>query len=150
MSFKDFEGFRDVLLTQRDAGKVTCSLRERTQHSPLDDINHFVQQLGFQGLDNYWDSVDEQKARRIITYVLSMDLAYDSELDSMPIAGELCDYFISLFSSQAEHYTNDHFDEDLGHFRLKEWRSISSSTFDTGIIIVDQYKTEVIWGEDED
>jgi hypothetical protein len=150
MNFKDFEEFRDVLFTKRDAGKVTCSIIGRNQCSSLEDMNHFVQQLGFQGIDNSWDSVDEQMARRIITYVLSMDLAYDSDLDSTPIAGELCDYFISLFSFQAEYYTNAHFDEDSGHFRLEEWSSISSATFDTGIIVVDQDKMGILWAEDED
>ncbi|MED3728545.1 hypothetical protein [Priestia filamentosa] len=150
MIFKDFGEFRDVLFTKREAGKVTCSMRERTQHSSLDDINHFVKQLGYQGLGNDWDSVDEQMARRIITYILSMDLAYDSDLDSTPIAGELCDYFISLLSSQAEYYTNAHFEEDSGHFRLEEWSSISTSTFDTGIIVVDRDKIGILWVEDED
>ncbi|RPK10764.1 hypothetical protein [Priestia endophytica] len=150
MLFKDFAEFKNVLLKKRSAGKVTCSMAKRSQRSIFEDINDFAEELGFQEVEASLNLIDKQIARKIITYVLSMDLAYDSDLDSKPIARDLCNYFVSLFSSKAKYYTNAEFDEEWGYFKMAGWSPISLSTFDTGIIIVDQDNVGVLWVEDED
>ncbi|HZG70447.1 MAG TPA: hypothetical protein VEY51_02840 [Chondromyces sp.] len=115
MAFKNVEEFKKVLQQKRNAGKVTCSIREAV---PL-DIDVFVQPFGFQGLGDKWRTVDKKEAREIARYVISIDLAYESELDSKPIASKLADYFIGLFSFEANYYTNAEFLKDGDRLALE-------------------------------
>ncbi|NPC93008.1 hypothetical protein HOO54_12395 [Bacillus sp. WMMC1349] len=96
--FSNFDEFRDLLLAKRDAGRVTVSLRNRTETNVVKEVNNFVTEHNFKSIDS-WDEINESFANEIIVHVISVDMAYDFDLETKPIARELSVYFLDLFSS---------------------------------------------------
>ncbi|MCY8635335.1 hypothetical protein MOD48_02810 [Bacillus spizizenii] len=75
-----------------------------------------------------------------MTYILSLDLAYEYSLSSEPIASELCDYFFRYFSDDPVYDTNADIDVQPGYVELSSWSPISQATFDAGLVVIDKKK----------
>ncbi len=148
--FSSFDDFKHMMKSKRDAGYVTCEIGCRKHSSILRDVNHFVKNHGYHGLDDQWNAIDEQTARHLMTYILSKDLAYEISLSSEPIAFELSDYFFHYFSDDPVYVTNADVDVQSGDVRLSSWSPITQATFDAGVVVVDKKKIGLIWVEDED
>lgn len=89
-------------------------------------------------------------ARKIIEYILSIDLAYDLDLESKPFANQVSEYFINQIHVDGQFYTNGEFTTKGNEIRLLSWIPISSQIFDTGVIAVDGKKMGILWAEDHD
>lgn len=154
MMFQNIAEFRNIVFTRRNVGKVTCEIGSFEELKFTEDIDSFVIELGFSGLGNEWRIVDESRAREILHYVLSLDLAYDQELESSSLAEELTQYFIMQFSGTTTYYTNADFDYDRGFgkglFGLRSWSPLSKAIFDTGVIAINEEKVGILWVEDND
>jgi hypothetical protein len=134
----DLNEFRELLLTKRNAGIITTSLRNRKEKSTLIEINKFVSEHNFQSIDN-WLKVDENMSNKIVIYLLSVDMAYHVDLDTKPIAKELANYFLGLFSKNRQIYTNADFINESECIEIENWNPIFDSTFDRGIVIIDWF-----------
>ncbi|OCA85076.1 hypothetical protein [Pseudobacillus wudalianchiensis] len=141
--------FMNLLETKRNAGKVTCCVRKMDTTGTA-VVDSFVKELGFRPIGEKWEQITQHEARNILMYLFSMDMAYDAELESKPLADELSDYFLSTFSLQSKIFTAGYFEENSGFFKLQTWEPITDATFDTGIVVLDANKIGILWVEDED
>ncbi len=154
MNIKDFEPYRHEILEKRDCGSVVCQVKPRSSIDELPDINEinqFVNGIGFKSDGNHWVEVSKESATKIISRILTADLAYDGEMMSFERAQFLSGQFLQLFKGSPKYLTNGIFAED-GKFGmdLKSWNPISKATFDTGIVCGDKAHLGIIWVEDED
>ncbi|WP_242218504.1 hypothetical protein [Bacillus cereus group sp. BfR-BA-01380] len=150
--FNSFEDFNDILLTKRNSGSIICSFKSINNLGNEITKEEFLEEIGHQSneIKGRWEVIDKRMAKKILEYILSMDMAYDIDLETKPLAEKLSNYFLKEFLSDAKYYTNGKFDEVDGFFRLSEWTSITNSTFDTGILAIDKNKIGILWAEDND
>ena len=154
---KNHEELYELLLAKRNSGgSVTCSFKDMNQFVSTTTneiaIERFLKELGLKPkrIKGDWKQIDQSMAKKILEYILSMNMAYDIELETKPLANMLSNYFLNEFLSNAIYYTNGYFDEDDGFFKLRAWRSITDSTFDTGVLVIDKNNIGILWGEDND
>ena len=153
---KNHEELYELLLAKRNSGSVTCSFKDMNQFvsTTTNEIEKelFLKELGLKPkrIKGNWKQIDQSMAKKILEYILSMDMAYDIELETKPLANMLSNYFLNEFLSNAMYYTNGDFDEDDGFFKLRAWRSITDSTFDTGVLVIDKNNIGILWAEDND
>ena len=147
---KNIKEFTNLLAKKRNSGRVTCCVKEINNAAGIATVDSFVKELGFKPIGEEWELITQQTARNILIYLFSMDMAYNIELDSKPLADKLSYSFLSGFSSGAKIFTNGYFDKDSGFFALRGWQPLSNATFDTDIVILDANKIGILWVEDED
>ncbi|MBT2668780.1 hypothetical protein J7J00_25570 [Bacillus sp. ISL-4] len=153
---KNHEEFNEILLAKRNSGSVTCSFKDMNQfvNTKTNEIAKelFLKELGLKPnrIEGNWKQIDQSISKKILEYILSMDMAYDIELETKPLATMLSNYFLNEFLSNAIYYTNGDFDEDDGFFRLRGWQPITDSTFDTGVLVIDKNNIGILWAEDND
>lgn len=153
---KNHQEFNEILLTKRNSGTVTCSFKDMNQFVNV-TTNEIVKELFLKELDlkpkrikGNWKQIDQSTANKILEYILSMDMAYDIQLETKPLANMLSNYFLNKFLPDATYYTNGDFDEDDGFFSLRGWQPITDSTFDTGVLVIDKKNIGILWAEDND
>ncbi|WHX39765.1 hypothetical protein QNH36_19255 [Mesobacillus sp. AQ2] len=148
----NIEDFNQILLSKRNTGNITCEFKNIQLASDKITKDQFLNEIGFKPIEikENWKKVDKNEAQRILEYILSFDMAYDTELDAKPEAKTLSSYFLSIFHRKAAFFTNGYFEEDAGSYRLRGWTPITDSTFDTGILAIDKYKIGILWAEDTD
>jgi hypothetical protein len=72
----------------------------------------------------------------MLASLLHKDMAYEHELMPLKDAEKLASKFVGIFDSDADIYTNT--------------CSLTDSTFDSGLIIIDKTRFAIVWFEDED
>lgn len=89
--------------------------------------------------------------------LLHKDMAYEVELMPVDKASLFTDKFFSLFSKQALYFSNSSWNENEYsgadkdfEFGLSSWAPLTELTFDSGIIICDNSKIDIIWFSDAD
>lgn len=106
------------------------------------------------GTSNY-DEIDAPAANRLCELILHQDLAYNMEMMPAPRASELARRFLALFGTDGvRFFTNGTFHESPQGPRLTysqvSWHSVTSATFDTGVLILGPRLSGCLWVEDED
>ncbi|MBP1933011.1 hypothetical protein [Ammoniphilus resinae] len=151
--FNDFEEFEKVLVSNRDSGDVTCRMKDINQVGRVVEVKEqFLQEVGLNSdrIKGRWKEVDRKTAGRILEYILSVDMAYDIKLKSKPLADQLGRYFLNQFHFDAKYYTNGDFEEKTGFLRIRGWIPVTASTFDTGVVVMDEDRIGILWTEDDD
>ncbi|MFL5662516.1 MAG: hypothetical protein ACJ8BW_14370 [Ktedonobacteraceae bacterium] len=96
--------------------------------------------------------VDRAEAGNILTYLLSYDLVHDYRATSLSEkqVATIVERFLTLFSSHPRYFTNGEFNLDVKQFGLRNWFPLTSHTFDTGLILVDEQRIGIFWEVAED
>ena len=94
--------------------------------------------------DVNYRSIGRAEADRIATRVLSVDLAYDSQMMSASNAAELWRQFMAMFEGQDVALASN------AGTQSGSWTSATSATFDMGVLVLGVSKTGCLWVEDED
>ena len=96
--------------------------------------------------------VGRGEAATILTHLLSYDLVHGSRAPSLreKQIATLVERFISLFSSRQRYFTNGEFTFDGDHLGLRSWFPLTSHTFDTGLLLVDEQRIGILWEVAED
>ena len=150
--------------TLRDAGIVTIEFRNRaTDHEPdaIAAIDQFFSaELGhnlglpFHAIGDSWIQIDRTEATLIVARILHRDLAYGGEMMEAPIATVLSEQFMAKsFSNTSQFFTNATWaiaGPERGRERIREFQPATNSTFDTGIVGIDDKQIGMIWVQDED
>lgn len=93
--------------------------------------------------------VDHAEARKILTALLSRDLAYDSATEfPMPMVEAVIDHLFQIFAAHPRYFTNADFTPHP--FRLRSWVPLTIHTFDTGLFLVDDQRIGVLWATEDD
>jgi hypothetical protein len=96
--------------------------------------------------------VDAELARAILVGILHRDLAYGTRLMSLSRAEELTSEFMQRFAQKGSRFfTNGEFKQDAGAgLVLSGWDPATSSTFDTGVLVLGSQESACVWVADED
>jgi hypothetical protein len=93
-----------------------------------------------------------EMARAIVVNVLHRDLAYGNRLISLGRAEELASQVMQRFAGGGTRfYTNAEFKHGAAAaLVLSRWDPATTSTFDTGVIILGASESACVWVADED
>ncbi len=136
------------ILNERGFGFTTFKVIKPSSLSSgsiTDILDRFVQTLGFKGLGEQWVEMNRSDAQTMLTKLLHKDLAYGSEIMTYHRARRLSNRFVRLFGDEARYFTNTKYINSR-----RSWSPITKSTFDAGIICVDEEHIGIAWVEDED
>ena len=143
-------GMAQDIIAARDAGVIRCGLSSLTSPS----VSQLAAEFGLAIDPAIYREIDAASARRLLSAILSQDLAYNAEIMPIARATELADLFLDQFPIDgARFYTNGNFHEMQGG-RLTwsgaSWDPATNATFDTGVLIVGRQASGCLWVEDED
>lgn len=144
-----FEELDDRIRRHRCYGVLTIGMvqRRNISGSIVSEIDDYVQSLDFTGLGDRWMTVSRQVAIEILLSILTHDLAYRSKMMEISEAMTYANSLLSFYTHKIQFFTNGDLFQDNG---VQGWNPISKSTFDTGIVIVDEDQIGIVWVEDED
>jgi hypothetical protein len=152
-----FEHLKVDILGSRQCGYTTVVLADRVNYfsNPATEVDAFVSTLGFHGLSDAWELISRSDARTILVHVLARDLAYNGPVMAESFAQSLSDRFLALFDADVLCFTNGTYHvptvQSSKEVRVgPTWNPISESTFDTGVVCVDNARMGIVWVEDED
>lgn len=136
------------VLSARDGGIVRCGLS--AQFSP--GISALAGEFGLRDDQECFREVPREAAQRLLQFVLHRELAYESEIMEKAQADTLAIRFLNQFSEGARFFTNGTFQEKRSFqgSGSASWRSVTESTFDTGVLILDVPLSGCLWVADED
>jgi hypothetical protein len=134
---------------KRGCGIVTIALAARLPDlSDQAAADRVVQAEGFSGLGDRWRGLDEEGAKRALRRLLERDLAYATTTMSQGEAAGFIDRWLLLSSAPRSFWTNGpwaHPSEPSWH-----WDPITASTFDGGVVAVDDVRAVLLLVQDED
>ncbi|MBX6749409.1 MAG: hypothetical protein IRY85_06980 [Micromonosporaceae bacterium] len=94
-----------------------------------------------------WTPLTRERARVVLTYTLTYDLAYVVPVGDEAGAVALAVEFLDCFAPDARFLTVGHHSE-IG--RLEAWTPVTVHTFDTGVAAIDAERVGVVWKFGED
>ena len=92
--------------------------------------------------------LDRATAHTAIERGLRRTPAYDAEWVNVSKGRQVADAFVACFHSDAEFLTNGYL--WLSNEDTRAWTPLTSATFDTGIVAVDDVTAGILWVTDED
>ncbi len=117
-------------------------------------LDAFVAEHGYAGVGEHWIELPRRSARKVLINVLCEELAYPEQTMNETEATELAERFLNLFGSGSRYFTNGTCSGMTAIYTLSGeqvlgWRSISTKTFDNGIIVVHPHRIGMLWAEDD-
>lgn len=110
-------------------------------------LDCFVKGLGLSPIESEWREVSRDQATLLAAAILAKDLAYGVQIISTDEAQEFGRHFISAFGNEAHFFTNT--DYAIGATSWS-WMPLTNSTFDAGVLGVDEQRIGVLVVQDED
>lgn len=147
---------RDTIERKRSCGLITCKSVDVTYSSDArSTADRIVAECGFRGLGAKWRSIERDAARTILVKLLEQDLAFGGEVMSASDAAVLADRWLEAASRSGAYLTNGNWAEPSKPVTSRasagaSWDPISESTFDAGVIAVDEHHASIFWVQDED
>lgn len=131
----------EQIVAERDAGITRCGIRTAR------DVLLPDAAMAFGLFDAIRHEVDVHQARAILIHVLHRDLAYGCVAMPPGRAEQLAIAFLARVNvAGARFFCNATF----GEGRLRSWNPATTSTFDTGILVLAPELIACLWVEDED
>ncbi len=138
----------------RSAGIVTTALVRREARIPvLKAADRLAVANGFAPLGHRWRRIELDTAHRILVSLLERDLAYGATIMSAQAAGTLAGQFLALTAPPRAFFTNGTWagsSTPAAAAAEGSWDPITESTFDAGIIAVDDDVSVMLWVQEED
>ena len=141
---------------KRSLGTVTTAAIPRDPgRSARDAADQIASSQTFRQLGDRWLEVDDPTAYKIVARLLRKDMAYGVPIMAPEEAARLAHEFMLLTGTPRVCLTNGGWLEDpistspttkIG----PSWDPITESTFDAGVIFVDEDAVVMLWVEDED
>jgi hypothetical protein len=99
-----------------------------------------------------YHEADKELATAILVEILHRDLSQGNRVMRLSRAEELATEFMQRYGkTPCRFFTNGKFAQDAGAgLVLKEWNPATSSTFDTGILVVGATESACIWVAEDD
>lgn len=133
---------------RRSVGRTVCAVFHGKEVIPR---GARLRDFGYQDIpDDMWVRVNRGEALKIIVHCLTQDLAYGSKVMSQEQARELGEAFLSNFDEDARFLTNSRHFRDDSRGSAFNWKPISGSAIDTGIVVDAGGLAGILWVEDED
>ncbi|KAB8331940.1 hypothetical protein SD80_020695 [Scytonema tolypothrichoides VB-61278] len=146
---------RAEVLSKRKCGEVLFEIQKIISEETLESsknmteiLDLFVSQLGYSSLGLLWKEVNQEEAQKILSFVMTKDLAYSVPLMSLEEAENIIVKLFDFFPGYCKFFTNALFRNNYSG--ISAWDSITKATFDTGIIVVSHKRIGILWVKDED
>lgn len=139
--------FRTKVLEQDEQQMLAASAAQKTD---LDYINGFVAAMGWKPLGYDWTILNKAQAEHTLAALLHRSMAYSTEMAETATAEDYARRFISLYQEERTIFVSN------GMFYLTSvdgigpWNSLTSSTYDSGIIAFDRHSLSLLWFEEDD
>ena len=141
--------FFDAIKKERASGRIICGTV-----AEADSPTALAAAFGLSDKASCYRDTEPAMARSILTGVLHRDLAYGTRLMSLSRAEELAAAFVKAFDKpKSRFFTNGQFKDDAGvGLVLAGWNPATTSTFDTGILVLASpgSPSACLWVADED
>ena len=151
----EIKEFRAEILSKRSMGNVLFEIKQISSDMTLkkaEDLTEildlFVSKMGYVGLGDRWKEIHQAAAKKILTFVLTKDLAYSSKIMTVEEAEKISTKMFNFFQNPCKFFTNAVFANNYS--TLSAWDSLTNATFDTGIIFVNATLIGMLWVKDED
>jgi hypothetical protein len=137
----------EAIRKERTSGKVICGTTKGAKSVPA-----LAAAFGLKGDASLYHQVDAEMARQIIVGVLHRDLAYGNRLLSLARAEDLAGQVMQRFKDHSVRFlTNGQFKQGAGAgLVLSHWDPATSSTFDTGVLMLGTGESGCVWVAEED
>ena len=152
LNFQELEDQWEMLCktirTKRSAGQVIVI---RAPHAASDNPWQIANQLVISTgwiLPPEWTAIDRDTAVAILAECLHHDLAYHVELQPRPSAEAQATAIVDTVGSDALFFTNGSL--AIPNVQDRSWNSITTATFDTGVIAIGRRWGILCWFLDED
>ncbi len=148
--------FSEIVRRKRSCGTVTSAFIAREADvQDVEAADRLAAAQGFALLGPRWRRIDLAAARRIIERILERDLAYDTAVMPADDAASLAEQWLGLTSESRAFFTNGTWSEGPVQTAPRatagpSWDPITDSTFDAGVVAVDQERAVMLWVQDED
>ncbi len=123
-------------------------------------LDAFATEHHLEPLGSGWAEVNEETARWIMRRMLSRDLAYRAEIMDEGLAGKLIQEFQTACARGASEQRHRYFTNgkavdgpamyDVHLKPILDWMPATTSTFDTGVVMLTRLAIGLMWVEDED
>jgi hypothetical protein len=136
--------------TDERCGLVTLELAP-AQGPPPACLNAIARQAEFR-VPGAWHELNPQRAREILAALLHRDMAYRSETLPLAEAERITAGFFDLFGEPLRCFSTSDWEPEAtgGPLQMSHWNPITSSTFDSGVVVTDGVVVGIFWFEDED
>jgi len=137
----------ETIKKERGAGKVFAGV-----NTDAKSVAALATAFGLRGDASLYHQVDIDMAKAILVGILHRDLAYGNRLLSLARAEELAGQVIQQFADPAIRYlTNAQFKQGAGvGLVMSHWDPATTSTFDTGVLILGTAESACVWVAEDD
>jgi hypothetical protein len=136
----------EAIRKERKAGKVFGGTTKDAK-----SVAALATAFGLKGDASLYHQVDAEMARQILVAILHRDLAHGNRQLSQARAEELAGQVIQRFADPGIRFlTNAKFKQVAGAFVLSHWDPATTSTFDTGVLILGTSESGCIWVAEEE
>ncbi len=98
-----------------------------------------------------WEVLTRHQAQRLLLAALAWEQAYDTARLELSAAERIATAFVDLFAPDARFFTNGTVQETSLGLRTRAWYgSVTSATFETGVVVVDARRIGLLYVADED
>ncbi|TMN89341.1 hypothetical protein CWB72_09850 [Pseudoalteromonas phenolica] len=133
------EGIEGILTVDRDL------IREPSK-SEFECADRYVQKFGFNGLGKQWHLLNKEEAAELLSKILHESLAYSVEMMPLKTAKHVANKFLCQFEPwNSKFLSNGHITENSAG-----WNSITQSTMEMAVVVMDGKNIGIICAEDED
>jgi hypothetical protein len=137
----------EAIRKERTAGKVLCGTTKGVK-----SVVALAAVFGLKEDASLYHQVDAEMARAILVGILHRDLAYGNRLLSLARAEELAGQVMQRFTDPAMRFlTNGKFKQGAGvGLVMSHWDPATTSTFDTGVLMLGTGESGCVWVAEED
>lgn len=137
----------EAIKKERKTGKVICGTTKDAK-----SVAALATAFGLKGDASLYHQVDAEMARQILVNVLHRDLAYGNRLLSSARAEELAGQVMQRFTDPAIRFlTNAKFKQGAAAaLVMSHWDPATTSTFDTGVLILGTAESACVWVAEDD
>src|SRR4029079_9784578 len=137
----------EAIKKERKTGKVICGTTKDAK-----SVAALATEFGLKGDPSLYHQVDAEMARQILVNILHLDLAYGNRLLSSARPAELARAVMQLFTDPAIRFlTNAKFKQgSAAAMVMSHWDPATTSTFDTGVLILGTAESACVWVAEDD
>lgn len=150
-----FARFAADVRARRDCGKVHVeAFALRGAAADVDVLDAVAARIGGASLGSAWIPLGEQAAIRLLTRVLSRDMAYNAVALDPAEAQRVAARFLGFFGEDRRLYTNSTLGDESTADLEGTWTGgatpLTLATFECGVAVTDGLRAGILWVEDED
>ncbi|MBD2166273.1 hypothetical protein H6G04_17915 [Calothrix membranacea FACHB-236] len=151
----EIQELRAEIFSKRSLGNILFEIKQinsditlKTTEEITEILDLFVTQMGYIGIGDRWQEINQTAAKKIVVFVLKKDLAYAAKMMASAEAEKISTKIFNLLANPCRFFTNAVFVNDYS--ALSGWDSLTKATFDTGILFVSSTMMGMLWVRDED